>query len=150
MQEALAIRGAIGLLRALDDRGRQMPAERLAQNVFLAQSLDLERRRERGAELDHAMVEERKAALHRMRHGDAVTLRGEDVAGQQAPGFEVLGARERVPRGKLRRQGRAQLLERVDPSPPEHVIPRLEHVRAELREVVAKQLSTALHEAPGD
>src|SRR6185503_3901452 len=58
LQEALAVGCAIRLFRPLDDRRRQVPAERLAQHVFLAQAPYLERRRQRSAELDHAMVEE--------------------------------------------------------------------------------------------
>src|SRR4051812_39401310 len=42
LQEAFTIGRAIRLLRSLDDRLRQVPAERLAQHVLLAQSLDLE------------------------------------------------------------------------------------------------------------
>src|SRR3954469_9430533 len=61
LEKAFAVGRPVGLLRPLDDHARQVPAERLAQQVLLAQALQLERRRQRGAELDHAVVEEREA-----------------------------------------------------------------------------------------
>ena len=113
MQEALAVGRAIRLLRPLDDRGGQVAAQGLAQHVLLAQAFHLHCRRQRGTELDHAVVEEGEASFDGMRHGHPVSLGGEDVAGQEAPGLQVLRTRKRMPGIEFGRQAGAELLERV-------------------------------------
>src|SRR6185436_18263478 len=49
----------------------------------------------------------------RVRHRHAISLRGEDVAGQQVGRLEVLRLRKRVPAAEVCRQALAQLFHRV-------------------------------------
>src|ERR1043166_4479638 len=104
---------AVGLLGAVRDRRWQQPLGGLAEDVLLAQAVELELRWNARAQLDHAVIEEREAALDRVRHGDAIALRGEDVARQQVRGFEILRLRERVPTGKFGGEAFTQFGERV-------------------------------------
>ena len=68
---------------AVADRRRQQVRACFAQDVLLAQPAHLQPRRNAGGEFDDAVVEEREAALDRVRHRHAVALRREDVARQQ-------------------------------------------------------------------
>src|SRR5579884_2411008 len=52
-----------------------------------------------------AVVEKGEATFYSMRHGDAVSLRGENVAGKQILCFEILGAAEGMPGEIAGRQG---------------------------------------------
>ena len=81
-EEALAVRGTVGLFRPAGDRGRQVAPDAAPQEVFLGQPPELHPGRQRGGELHDSVIEKREPPLHRVRHGDPVPLRGEDVARQ--------------------------------------------------------------------
>ena len=100
-----AVRRAIGLLRprcrCAPARGRFAASRRMC---FSRSPRSFSARRDARRELDHAVVEEREAALDRVRHRHAVALRREDVARQQVGGLEILRLRQRMPAREIRRQ----------------------------------------------
>ena len=67
---------------------------------FSFSTLIFTRARQPARELGDAVIEERAAALDRVRHLDAIALARQDVAGQQARGLEILALAERIPRSR--------------------------------------------------
>src|SRR5919109_1170736 len=78
--EAAAIGRAIRLLASARYARGQKLCHALAKNVFLAQRAKLQFRRNPGSELDDAVVKEGEATLDGVRHGDAIALRGQNIA----------------------------------------------------------------------
>ena len=111
--EALAVGRAVGLLRSVADRCRHERRHGFAENVFFAQAAELEPRRDFGGKFDDAMVEEGKTALDRMRHGNTVALRRQDVAGQEIGGLQILGLGEVMPADEIAGKAGAEIVERV-------------------------------------
>ena len=70
-----AERHAEALLAPVEDVARQQRGRHFLQHVLAPAVLDLQRRRQRGRELDDLVVEQRHARLDRVRHAHAIDLR---------------------------------------------------------------------------